>query len=689
MQQLSDSVQFVKGVGPQRLRLFHRCGIFTIEDLLYYFPRRYEDRSHIKPISKLKVGDFETVRGKILTLGVRPTKSKLKIFQLAVSDGTGIIYATYFNQNYLKRFFKVGDEVILSGKVSLFKTLQMNSPDYELISDEKEKIHSGRIVPIYPLTENLNQRFFRKVAKQAVDKYFYLVKDILPPEIKRKENLIDIKEAIKNIHFPQNFLEQEKARERLVFDEFFILQVGIALRRQYLKKISPAKKKEEINKRNLVAQFKKVLPFKLTPAQQKVIKEIEKDIKSRRPMNRLIQGDVGSGKTIIAIYSLLLVLERGSQGAFMAPTEILAEQHYWTLQKLLLPLNINIGLLISELSAKIKKETLRKIREGEIDIVVGTHSLIQKDVEYKDLGIVIIDEQHKFGVEQRRQLRKKGIAPHCLIMTATPIPRTLALTVYSDLDISVIDELPEGRGNIFTYWIEEEKRMKLYNFIREEIQKGRQAYIVYPLIEKSEKMDLKDVQENFQKLKKIFSDFNLGLLHGRMSKAQKDEVMHYFAQKKIDILVSTTVIEVGIDIPNAGIMVIENAEHFGLSQLHQLRGRIGRGPFKSYCFLLGEPKTEEGIKRLNSIVSSQDGFQIAEDDLRLRGTGEFFGERQHGLPELKIGDILKDVRIMERAKNEADELVKRDYHLLLPEHQLIKRELRKRLGERWELVSVG
>ncbi|MCK4859175.1 MAG: ATP-dependent DNA helicase RecG [Candidatus Omnitrophica bacterium] len=692
MQHLSDSAQYVKGVGPQRLKLFHRCGIFTVGDLLYYFPRRYEDRSCIKAISKVNIGDFETVQGEIRTLGIRSTKSKLNIFQLAVSDGTGVIYATWFNQNYLKKFFKVGDKIILSGKVRLFRTLQMNSPDYEIISDDSEKIHSGRIVPIYPLTQNLNQRLFRKIAKEVVDEYSHLAKDILPADIKQSDGLIDIKQAIKNIHFPQNFFQQKRARERLVFDEFFILQVGIALRRHYLKKSFTGRKKQETVKKDLAQEFKKIFPFTFTAAQQKVIKEIEKDIAGEQPMNRLIQGDVGSGKTVIAIYALLLALERGYQGAFMAPTAILAEQHYFTLQKILLPLNINIGLLISELSPKTKAEVLKKISGGEIDIIIGTHSLIQKDAQYKNLGLVVIDEQHKFGVQQRAELGKKGARPHCLIMSATPIPRTLALTVYGDLDISLIDELPSGRQSISTYWLKEKKREGLYNFIREEIKKGRQAYIVYPLIEKSEKIELKNAEEHFEYLKEIFADLNLGLLHGRMGKEEKDEVMRRFSGKEkphIDILVSTTVIEVGLDIPNASIMVIEDAEHFGLSQLHQLRGRIGRGSFKSYCFLLANPKTEEGVKRLNSIVRSQDGFQIAEDDLQQRGVGEFFGQRQHGLPELRIGDILKDVKIMERAKVFADELVQKDYCLSLPEHQLIKQELRERLGDRWGLVSVG
>ncbi len=689
MQQLSDSVQYIKGVGPQRAKLFQRCGIFSISDLFFYFPRRYEDRRYIKPISKVKIGDFETVKGKVITLGIRQTKGSVSIFQLAVSDGKGIIYATWFNQNYLKKLFKIGDEIIISGKVRFFKTLQMNSPDYEIISKDNKKIHSGRIIPLYPLTQNLNQRFFRKIVEQAIDKNIYLLKDILPADIKYEQELCDIKQAVKNIHFPANFFQQKKARERLVFEEFFILQIGISLRRQYLKKISSTQKKEDSIKRNLVQKFKKLLPFNLTIAQQKVIEEIKKDINGGQPMNRLIQGDVGSGKTVIAIYALLLILERGYQGAFMAPTEILAEQHYLNLQKLLLPLNINIGLLISELSSKIKKETLEKIKKGGIDIIVGTHSLIQKGVQYRNLGLVVIDEQHKFGVQQRAELRKKGTSPHCLIMTATPIPRTLALTIYGDLDISVIDELPQGRESIFTYWIREEKRRWLYNFICEEIKKGRQVYIIYPLIEKSEKINLQNVQENFIKLKQVFNELNLGLLHGKMDKNKKSEVMQNFRDGSIDILVSTTVIEVGIDVSNASIMVIENAEHFGLSQLHQLRGRIGRGRFKSYCFLLGNPTTEQGIKRLDSIVESSDGFQIAEDDLQLRGTGEFFGQRQHGLPELKIGNILKDVQIMQRAKESADKLVSKDYHLSLPGHQLLKQELRKRFGEKWGLIEIG
>lgn len=687
--QLSDSVQYVKGVGPQRLKLFHRCGIFTIADLLYYFPRRYEDRTRIKPIAKVRLGEFETVKGKILALGIRKTKNNFSLFQLAIGDGTGIIYATWFNQDYLKRFFKKGEEVIISGKVGFFNQLQMNSPEYEIIRSEKERIHSGRIVPVYPLTQNLTQRFFRKIIKEAIDKYASALEDILPAYVRNAERLMEIREAIENIHFPRTIFLQERARERLVFEEFFLLQVGIALRRQYLKRLSGRKKRGELTHRTLTHRFRQLIPFKLTQAQERVMAEIERDISSSQPMNRLVQGDVGSGKTIIAIYALLLSLERGKQGVFMAPTEILAEQHYFTLEKILFPLNINIALLVSGLPAKVRRETIEKIRKGEVDIIVGTHSVIQKRVEYKNLGVVVIDEQHKFGVEQRQELRKKGLNPDCLIMSATPIPRTLALTLYGDLDISVLDETPAGRQPIFTYWIEEEKREKLYQFIYKQVKEGRQGYIVYPVIKKSSNTRLKDIEENFKRLKEIFADFSLSLLHGRMKKEEKEEVMRRFARGEIDILVSTNVIEVGIDVPNASIMVIENAEHFGLSQLHQLRGRVGRGKFKSYCFLLGEPKTEEGVKRLMSITSSQDGFKIADDDLKLRGVGEFFGARQHGLSELRIGDVLKDTQIMQRAKKWADALVEKDYHLLLPEHQLIKRELRRRFGDKWALISVG
>jgi len=653
------SAQYVKGVGPKRIKFLERLDVATIDDLLRCFPRRYEDRSHLKPISEVQVGNFETVKGKVLAKGVRRTR-RIPIFQLAVRDKTGVIYAVWFNQPYLKKFFKLGDEIILSGKVEWFKQLQFNSPDYEILSGAgKDTIHTGRIVPIYPLTRDLNQRTLRTIIKNALDKYLDCVKEPLNHQLRARRRLVGLQSAIINIHFPRSLILKDKARERLIFDEFFFLELGLALRRLNIR--SGQKGIAHKLKGNLIKEYSGILPFKLTPAQQKVIDEIRKDMADTRPMNRLLQGDVGSGKTVVAVFSLLAAIENGYQGAIMVPTEILAEQHYLNLAQALLPLGVRVALLIHGLSKRSREEALKEIAAGEVDIVIGTHALIQEGVSFSRLGLVVIDEQHKFGVAQRAALRKKGASPDVLVMTATPIPRSLDLTIYGDLDVSVIDEIPAGRGEVTTWWFPESARKDVYEFIRKELAQGRQAYVVYPLIEESEKVERKAATQMFEEFQKeVFPEFKLGLVHGRMKAEDKDRVMKEFKEKRFRVLVSTTVIEVGIDIPAATIMLIENPECFGLSQLHQLRGRIGRGEGESYCILLGHPRTEAGEKRLTTLTNTRDGFQIAEYDLKLRGPGEFFGTRQHGLPELKIGNILTDLKLLEEAREEAFELIRQD-----------------------------
>ncbi|MEA3328544.1 MAG: ATP-dependent DNA helicase RecG [Candidatus Omnitrophota bacterium] len=672
---LEISARFIKGVGPKKFEVLNRLGIFNISDLIYYFPRRYEDRSNLKPISAVKTGDFETIKGRVLALGKRRTRKSMIIFQLAVGDHSGVIYATWFNQPYMEKRFKKGDEVIISGKVELYKRRELLVVDYEILTeDNQDTIHTARIVPVYPLIQDLNQRAVRIIMKNVLDKYVQYLKDTLPLDIRKKYKLFNLQNAVKNIHFPASFNYYDKSRERLVFEEFFLLQMALAARKYHTKQAAVGIKHSV--KKELIGSFEQLLSFKLTEAQKKVIVEVENDMKSPRPMNRLVQGDVGSGKTAVAVYALLLTIQNGYQGAIMVPTEVLAEQHYINFSQLLVSLNINLGLLINGLNQKMRQKTLSELSSGKIDIIIGTHSLIQEKVEYKNLGLVIIDEQHKFGVSQRGLLKEKGLVPDCLIMTATPIPRTLALTLYGDLDISVIDEMPRGKKPIATYWVSSSRRGSVYQFIKEQLMKKKQAYVVYPMIEESEKLQVESAVKSKRYLEEnVFKGFSVGLIHGRMKAGEKGRVLLDFRDKKIDLLVATTVIEVGIDISNASIMLVENAERFGLAQLHQLRGRVGRGSSASYCVLISDVKASEASQRLKAMISTADGFQIAESDLEIRGPGEFFGTRQHGLPELKIANLTKDLRLLELSQREAFDRIKDDPALSKPQNSALRDKL--------------
>jgi len=700
---LKTPVRYFKGVGPRKSECLSRIGINTVEDLLYYLPRRYEDRSKFTPIKELKLGDHQTVRGEIVTAASRLTKSRMPVVQIAITDGTGFIHAIWFNQPYLKDYFKRGKEIVLYGKVEIFDKLQIVQPEYEILeTEEANSIHMGRIAPVYSLTSAVTQRALRELVFLALSKYNRTIAESLPTYILARSKLVDLRFAINNIHFPASFANLEKAYRRIVFEEFFTLQLALAIKKRDVKfKERGLSLKAE---GALVESFRKSLPFAYTEGQKKTIADIERDMARGLPMNRLLEGDVGSGKTAVAAYALVLAAQNGFQGAIMAPTEVLARQHFIGLSELLMPLGINIALLISGIDQETKDRIYKDIKEGRIDIVVGTHAVIQEAVEFKNLGLAVIDEQHKFGVTQRAVLRQKGYSPHVLVMTATPIPRTLALTVYGDLDVSVIKEMPKGRKAITTYWVEEEKRGEVYDFIREEAGKGRQAYVVCPLIEKGvgsrvkgegeeisgRKIRGQSAVEIFEKLKgEIFPDFEVGLLHGRMSSKEKESVMKDFKKGKTDVLVSTIVIEVGIDVPNATVMLIENAERFGLAQLHQLRGRVGRGEHESYCILLADPKTEEAAKRLKAIEGTLDGFQVAEADLDLRGPGEFFGTKQHGLPEIRFGNILKDFDIMELARREAFNVIAKDPELNEEHHRRLRERLAARFRGKLDLVRVG
>lgn len=706
MNPLDTSAQYIKGVGPKKFQLLNKLGIKTVSDLLFYFPRRHEDRSKFLTISqiKLKTGEFHTIKGVIRSLSIFRTKTKITIFQLTVSDGTGTVYATWFNQPYMKKYFKTGDNIILYGRVQQYNRLQINVPEYEIIADDDEaNIHIGRIVPVYPLTESLRQRMLRSIEYVAVEQFYKNIQDVMPEKVRLSQRLIDLKYAVRHIHFPQNLTALENARRRLVFDEFFFLEAALALKKARLK-LSVNGFSHNIEG-GLLDSFEEGLPFSLTSAQKKAIERIKQDLASPRPMCRLLQGDVGSGKTVVSLHAVVISKQSGWQSAIMAPTEILAGQHYLTLMKFLSPLGIKIILLTSSIKPKEKAKIKSMIKSGEVDVVVGTHSLIEEDVEFKNLSLIIVDEQHKFGVAQRVKLTEKAINPDVLVMTATPIPRTLALTVYGDMDISVIDEMPQGRKPVKTYMFEEKQIEDVYKIMRDEIKKGRQVFVVYPLIDEPDQLfelaedefnkdgqktfkmprktaaNLKAATKMYENFKeKIFPDLKVGLAHGRLIAEEKNKAIEDFRHGKIDILVSTVVVEVGIDMPNASVMVVEHAERFGLSQLHQLRGRIGRSVHQSYCLLIANGKTESAKMRLQAMLDTQDGFKIAQRDLEIRGPGDFMGTRQAGLPEFRLANIIRDAAILEVARHEAYGIVRGDPHLLRLENKLLKTEILKRFG---------
>jgi ATP-dependent DNA helicase RecG len=672
---LQGSLQYLKGVGPRRAADLQRAGLSTVEDLLYRFPTRYEDRGHFVAIASLKPGVAASVAGEILSCGVRPTRNpRFKIFEMLVRDKSGSLRAIWFNQPFLKDVFRPHQRVILFGKLELTSHgLQMSTPDYELLegneggeendgadAESAHTIHTGRIVPIYEKTGQLTAKMQRSLVHQALQTLPDELPDPLPPAVRARQQLIGRGEALLHVHFPEASTPLEQlnafrsaAHRRLIFEEFFLFQLGIVLRKR--RADSERKGRPVVITDEIRESVKKVLPFKLTRDQKTVIHEIVEDMKRPQPMNRLLQGDVGSGKTIVALMAAMVAMENGLQVAFMAPTEILAEQHYFNIRRLLEKSRFRLTLLTGGTPAKKRREILAELAGGSLHMVIGTHALVQEDVAFRELGLAVIDEQHRFGVLQRATLRAKGLHPDVLVMTATPIPRTLALTTYGDLDVSVMREMPPGRQPITTVVKPESRRDDVYAHVRKEIEQGRQAYVIYPLVEESAKVDLKAATEMADHLAQdVFPDLRVALLHGRLKQDAKDRVMGAFVRREFDILVSTTVIEVGVDVPNATVMVIEHAERFGLSQLHQLRGRVGRGAHKSSCVLLySYPLSDQGRERLRALTETSDGFEIAERDLQQRGPGDFFGTRQSGMPTLRVGDLLRDHAMMEEARREA------------------------------------
>ncbi|HDY67237.1 MAG TPA: ATP-dependent DNA helicase RecG [Candidatus Scalindua sp.] len=687
---LDKSIQYIKGVGPKRYQTLKRLGIHTVKDLLYYFPRTYQDRSQIEKISGLEKGVTSMVKGKVFNVKSYNTRGWRNIFEISVADGTSILLVKWFNQPYLNDVFQVNDHVFLYGKVSVYKqALQMVNPEYEIVSEEDGLGESVAILPVYSLTEDMRQPRFRKLMKQVVDEHSHLADEIFTADILKKHKFVPITFAIKNIHFPDSFDSLAESKKRLKYEEFFTFETAMALRKRNIKEARGYKFRIGPNVEDHIY---KLFPFKLTRSQEKVIRDIHEDMCSVRPMNRLLQGDVGSGKTVVAVYALLAAIANGFQTALMAPTEILAEQHYRTLKRFLADAKVRVLLLTGGAKTKLRKENLERIRQGETDLVVGTHALIEGDVEFKKLGLIVIDEQHKFGVMQRTRLRQKGRKPQpdVLVMTATPIPRTLSLTVFGDLDVSIIDELPPGRTPVETYRVTTKKQNDAYEFIRKEVKNGRQVFVVYPLVEESEKLDLKAATVEAKRLQdEVFPELKVGLLHGQMKSNLKDKIMSEFINRKYDILVSTIVIEVGIDVPNATVMAIEHAERFGLAQLHQLRGRIGRSSHQSYCLLFGTPRSAESRQRLKIMLETNDGFKIAEEDLRLRGPGEFFGTRQHGLPEFKIGDIINDYNILKLARDDAFKLVNESQKSKTSKNRMLLKRITENFKHKLDLINTG
>lgn len=647
-----QDIRILEGIGEARAKSFYKKGIKTVEDLLYFFPRDYEDRSNIKNIIDCAPGESVMIKGAVVsTVRENRIRKNMTIYSMNVADETGIIAISWYNNRFIKNIFKKDDQYVFFGKINPnAKKKEIIAPVYEQVGRENL---TGKIVPIYPLWQNLTQKFIQNTMTKAL-KASPKIDEYIPQEILEKYDLCSISDAISSIHFPKSFDDFKRARNRLVFEELLILQLALL----YKKGANDEIKREPFSDISCVDEFLASLSFKLTKAQTKSLNEILADFKRDTPMNRLLQGDVGSGKTVVAAASMYVTVKNGYQAAIMVPTEILATQHYESFLKIFKNSGIKICLLCG--STKGKKDIYKKIENKEYDIIIGTHALIQEGVRYNNLGLVITDEQHRFGVSQRAAFTNKQEGVHTLVMSATPIPRTLAFILYGDLDISVIDELPPGRKIIKTYAVGEDMKKRVYAFIEKNIKESGQCYIVCPLIKETDKSDLENAVGLAEKLKGIFPNRKVGLVHGKMKPAEKDEIMGSFKNGEIDILVSTTVIEVGVNVPNANIMIIENAERFGLSQLHQLRGRVGRGNEQSFCILFAHGTSEVTKKRMETMCKSNDGFFIAQEDLKLRGPGDFFGTRQHGLPEMKIANLFSDIRILQDAQKEASQIIKCD-----------------------------
>ncbi|WP_447512928.1 ATP-dependent DNA helicase RecG [Clostridioides difficile] len=683
---LYKDVQYVKGIGPKKADKLNKLGIFTLKDLLYYFPRQFEDRNNLKKIAQLEDGEKVTIKAVISSINTFSPKEGMTLTKIDVKDETGSAKLVFFNKSYIKNTFRPGDSILVFGKVKKkFNNLELTSCELEYLTNSPK--NTCRFMPVYQLTYGVTNKEIMSIIRTVLEDKELIIQEYMPQRIIEKYRLCSIDFAVRNIHSPSSKESLKIALYRIVFEELLILQLGLFV-------FKSGRNKEDGIKFETSKDLKKIisaLPFKLTKAQNRALDEIIQDMNLEKIMNRLVQGDVGSGKTVVALLALANCVLNGYQGALMAPTEILAGQHYISLIESLKDFGINVGLLIGSLTKKQKDTVLEQIKNNEIDILIGTHALIEDKVEFNNIGLVITDEQHRFGVMQRSKLSLKGANPDILVMTATPIPRTLALILYGDLDISIIDELPPGRQPIETIAIEKSKRDRAYNnLVRREVESGRQVYIVCPLVEESEAIEAKSAVELVEELRaEYFHDLRLGLLHGKMKSSEKDEVMRLFKDKEIDILVSTTVIEVGVNVPNATLMIIENAERFGLAQLHQLRGRVGRGSHKSYCVLIYDSKTDVCRQRMAIMEETNDGFKISEKDLEIRGPGEFFGTRQHGLPELKVANLFKHIKILKLAQQEARYILGEDNNLQLKENMALKKEIIDKFKDTLKEISLN
>ena len=678
---LDNEVQYVKNVGPNRVKLHNKLNIFNLKYLITYFPRNHEDRSINKKIAQCQDGETVLIKAKAITKVTEMRTRRVSVYRLVVQDDTASCVITWFNQKYLKEKFIYGKVYTFYGKIENKNGIfQMKSPVFDESGIDK---NTGRIIPIYPLTSKLSQNTLRKIIENGIDEVYGSLEENLPDYILKKYDLLEINEAYKNIHFPKNNLEFAKAKKRLVFEELLALQLAL-LRLKIGQNCD--EKGIEFDKNVYMQDVINILPFTLTNAQLRVLKEINYDMEKNTPMNRLLQGDVGSGKTVISVISAYKAVKSGYQVAIMAPTAILAEQHLQNFKRILERFGIKCELLVSNITKKNKQIILDKLANGKIDILIGTHAILEENVIFKNLGLVVTDEQHRFGVKQRAKIVAKGNNPDVIVMSATPIPRTLALILYGDLDISIIDELPPNRKKIETFAITKDLEERLNNFVKKLINEGRQAYIVCPLVEDSEDSDLKSVTALAEKYKtEIFKEYRLEYLHGKMKPKEKDEIMLKFKNGEIDILISTTVIEVGVDVPNASIMVIENAERFGLAQLHQLRGRVGRGEYKSYCILKNEGHSKTSKERMKIMCQTNDGFIISEKDLKLRGSGDFFGTAQHGVPEFKIANLFENIQELKIVQNLATNIIQEDPNLELEKNFRLKTLIQDKFTSRIEI----
>ncbi len=690
---LDDPLKYLKGVGGQSAAALGKLDLRSVRDLLRHVPRRWDDRTRFRSVSDVQNGETVSLRGIVTSTETKRPKPRITVTEVILNDNGAALKLVWFNQPYLEKSFKTlaaaKKTVIVYGQVKRAGwTPEIQNPEWEELSEEGDNLSAARIVPVYPSTAGLRQTRLRHIIHEGLQRYSHLLAEPLEPDILLRHRLIGVQTAVRQIHFPDSFADLEAARTRLVFEEFYLLQVLLAVRR-----IAGAQRntglKFSVDTDWLASHLRDIVPFELTAAQQRTIGEIRADLCSGRSMNRLLQGDVGSGKTIVGLAAMLMAVENGCQAALMAPTEILAQQHAIELRHMLDPIGMAVELSIGSQTAKEKREIRARIAGGQSSIVIGTHALIQEGVEFARLGLVIVDEQHRFGVLQRQALAQKGEKPHVLVMTATPIPRTLTLTLYGDLEVSVLDELPPGRKPITTHWKSHNKRSQIYSAAERLLRAGRQVYVVCPLIEESEKLQAMSAIGLAEQISAdVFPQYRVGLLHGQMKSDEKDEVMAQFKAHKLDILVSTTVIEVGIDVPNATVIIVEDADRFGLAQLHQLRGRVGRGTHASFCILVAEPTTDVGKARMEIMMRTVDGFVIAEEDLKLRGPGEFYGTRQSGMPEFYIADIVRDIKILEETRDAATLTLESDPLLARPEHAELSRAI-SRLRPGYDLMTVS